>query len=472
MTTSPSNNTQSHSISTQLSFEKLTRQDIFQSLCKIIRLVEGKFRSTGFFALFNNKSHFVTVTQVDPDSDGVKINQKYSASRIQFDQQKKEISNDYNVSLLDYRPPNLVEALPLAPKDYEISEGTKVYYVGFSPQKNQIMFHEGKVSSIEDTFTSGIRIRNFTIDGTVLEGHLGSPVAVKIDNQLHLIGMIVSKILNGEKELNLLCKHSEKDVQELASKVMKNLSSSMGKAIDIRMIQSLISNQVLPSTSETQYSHLKKLELEAKRLPLQGCILVGYSLLDYSEWKPTNKKEEETRGVTIAVPWLGKKITYKFDKNPYDYSFYKENPEWLYCNGATQFGNELFTIPEEFYFKFSEVSITAKKLLRPFWNAKTDETEVEVESNGQKLFFYRWNKPSGAIGGIKVYFQGHKDPVIYLFEHTIGDESTLNLNDLCKAAGKAALEKFLSVPFEFSFKCYDETFTAKLESTISYSSSH
>lgn len=79
---------------------------------------------------------------------------------------------------------------------YPIS-GEKIYFAGFPFGEDQVLVHKGTVSSSYEPHGY------FTIDGTVVQGNSGGPIARVQDNQqdLELIGIINSQLVNLTEQL-------------------------------------------------------------------------------------------------------------------------------------------------------------------------------------------------------------------------------------------------------------------------------
>lgn len=428
--------------------EKLTDQKICELLKKVIRFVSGnQGNGTGFYLPYQKKIYFITSSQFDPDDGGLLIHPNYFASRMELDPNRKKISEDHNILISEFRD-DFIAGFPLAPKDFPIAEGTKIYTMGYPEEDKQPVFHRGYISSVEENTISGIKTRTFTIDKPIPEGQLGSPIAVKINNQLHLIGMLTSDNAQEFTE-DAFEVGTEKGIKNIIQTLKRTVSKG-GKGVDIRLIHTLLSKGPLQQDLSEEKS--------------QGFILKEPFSLDFWKWSFDSENDQISIGVTIALPWRGEKVTYRYTDLDIHY-------EDIFEKGAKELSKLLLKIPKEFEFSFLGQRIKARKI-QPFWNAKYNPSEVEIPFYSDKSLTYKiWSKPSDGIGGLDVCFPFSTDRTVYKFEHSFPDESQIDQRELYNAAETALLEKYKEIPKEFSFAFEQKLIIAKFESATSYLSS-
>ena len=64
--------------------------------------------------------------------------------------------------------------------------GEKLFFGGFPLTQNLFTFHKGMVSSVSDG--------HFTVDGTVVAGHSGSPIVRIQGSEIHVVGILISEV--------------------------------------------------------------------------------------------------------------------------------------------------------------------------------------------------------------------------------------------------------------------------------------
>ena len=345
--------------------EEFTKSAIFSAMRKIIGLVQGQLLCTGFFVKIGEQNKFVSTFHSQKVGEGVFVND-YKGVPTQLDKDRLDLCERHDICLLDCwaNSPTAVDYLPLAPPDYEVNEGDTVYFAGFPLEgTSKLIFHKGYVSSVDEVFVRGKKIRNFTIDGTIVAGHSGSPVVVKDkkQQQLHLIGMIVSEVINSQEQLNSICEHEDSKVREIARVIRNNLSTGMGRAVDIRICELLLSKGSLP-LSDGAYKAVQDCDLEVGKPVISGSLPIGDNgKLRYWEWMPTNAKGKGPRGLTFIAPGMQDKMTYKFEEQPHDNTSYNKNQGELYSAAATKLKSIIGSaeIPQSFEFECYRTSFKA-----------------------------------------------------------------------------------------------------------------
>lgn len=222
------------------------------------------------------------------------------------------------------------------PDEFVIEEGMEVYYAGFPYGRNKITFHKGMISSVSEE--KGFR--EFTIDGTVVHGNSGGPVVVLIDGKPHILGIITSemadfypedlKTIQCMKALNQHFKeHPPAQVSSISGVVtteagikrtftirrggqeerldltdaevmtrsldliQRNLSSGIGRAVDIRDCTHLFSERIIEGAAgpQTYYEPLGyRSEIELRAL-LQGQLTTDKKLGKTKAGKINTSKE-------------------------------------------------------------------------------------------------------------------------------------------------------------------------------------
>ncbi|MCP5505625.1 MAG: trypsin-like peptidase domain-containing protein [Chlamydiales bacterium] len=223
------------------------------------------------------------------------------------------------------------------PEGFVIEEGMEVYYAGFPFGRNKITFHKGMISSVSEE--NGFR--EFTIDGTVVHGNSGGPVVVLIDGKPHILGIITSemadfypedlKTIQCMKMLNQHFKeHPPAEVSHISGVVttqagikrtftvrqggqeerldltdaevmtrsldliQRNLSSGIGRAVDIRDCTHLFSEEIIEGAADprTYYEPLGyRSEIELRAL-LQGQLTTDKTLGRTKAGKIKTSKED------------------------------------------------------------------------------------------------------------------------------------------------------------------------------------
>jgi hypothetical protein len=261
----------------------------------------------------------------------------------------------------------------------------KVYFAGYPLGQDTVTFHKGIISSI----TEDQGIKRFTIDGTVVPGNSGGPVVIQYEGKLYLIGVITSEVADfspeDQKTIAIMKALSEikrktpkqshsnaitldqhgvtvpiqittsqgvetvlvndRDITCLAlDLIQRNLSTGIGKAIDIRHYRHLFQEEP------------RLQEIDRYSFPVgQGKTLVSGQVVEKEGQKRILAKYMEVRygnkgggnrGVRITLcPVLGKgTFNYKFSPNPHTaQGNYNKNQEELYLNAALKIVNHLIS---------------------------------------------------------------------------------------------------------------------------------
>jgi V8-like Glu-specific endopeptidase len=278
-------------------------------------------------------------------------------------QQHAEALDLYSIRLDDHRIKQ-EDIIPFLPKEISLTEGMKVYFAGFPLGQDKVTFHKGIISSI----TENQGITRFTIDGTVVPGNSGGPVVIQHQGRVYLIGVITSEVADlshedreiistmqfmAEAPIDAMVyslpyvtpegKQETKKVEQIRTLhlaldlIQRNLSTGIGKAIDIRHYENLFLEQAQLAEDEDSFSVARGKKLIKGKVwgKQQGQKL---DLADYVEVR-YGKNGAGNRGISIILcPALGTgTYQYKISPNPHTASGnYNKNQKELYSKAAEE----------------------------------------------------------------------------------------------------------------------------------------
>lgn len=270
------------------------------------------------------------------------------------------------------------EYLPLLPESVPLKEGMEVYFAGFPLGHDQITFHKGMISSI----IAHKGYQEFTIDGTIVPGNSGGPVILLHENRPYLVGMITSEVadLNPEdirtmqifqafsevsppkldvtdrdigcsiiqspkgygivvgmttqgRTENIVLYHSDASIFALEL-FRRNLSTGIGRALDLRCHSCLSNNQPLNRLGGTAYFPTGKGKKPVQgKYPSTGQEILKYIEVRYGGNGPGN------RGIRVTMVDGAGSYSYKFSPNPHKApGNYNKNREELYSEAAKAIG--------------------------------------------------------------------------------------------------------------------------------------
>ncbi|MCB1084912.1 MAG: trypsin-like peptidase domain-containing protein, partial [Chlamydiia bacterium] len=282
-------------------------------------------------------------------------------------------------------PIDMSAPIEFLPDTFVLKEGMKVYFAGYPLSQSVETFHKGRISSV--SIENGIRY--FTIDGTVVPGNSGGPVVIQIDGKLYIAGMISSAVASFDSEYleteQKLAKATSggshggisisgiepiRAISLLHNAIKNNFSTGVGKAIDIREMKKLFSNENIEAPVE--FRILNELPVRGGGAPYSGVVTDGEDQkkpvikAKYIEIRYGNGKGN--RGIRIArqQPLTGSPI-YKFSPNPHTApnSNYNKNQGELYGQAALTFYRLLdqnqnqVQVPQNFEFDACNPTFTA-----------------------------------------------------------------------------------------------------------------
>jgi len=294
--------------------------------------------------------------------------------------------------------------VPILPEDIQLQEGMKVYFAGYPLSQDTVTFHKGTISSI----TEDQGIKRFTIDGTVVPGNSGGPVVIQYKGHVYLVGVITSEVADfspeDQKTIAIMkalseikrkqpqASHSnaitldqhgvtvpiqittsqgvetvlvnDRDITCLAlDLIQRNLSTGIGKAIDIRHYRHLFQEEP------------RLQEIDRYSFPVgKGKKLISNTVGETDGEKRTFAKYMEVRygnkgrgnrGIHIMLcPALGKgPLNYKFSPNPHTaQGNYNKNQEELYKEAALNVVRHLMSqkqAPKSFTFNACQATYSA-----------------------------------------------------------------------------------------------------------------
>jgi len=174
-----------------------TTKDIYNETKKAIAFLRDE-NVVGFIVRINKQPFFITAGQQLPEQEqSFNIELPFKGTVKATENVRTEKGLD--LQLLECIPDEGgIEAIPfLEIGDHiELAVGTEVYIIGIPRIARGVLFHKGYISSVEKKD----QISRFTIDGTVLEGHCGSPVVAKIKDKLFVIGVVISQLADPDVE--------------------------------------------------------------------------------------------------------------------------------------------------------------------------------------------------------------------------------------------------------------------------------
>lgn len=290
------------------------------------------------------------------------------------------------------------DVLPFLPEAIKLHEGMKVYFAGFPLGHEKITFHKGVISSLNND--QGIE--EFTIDGTVVPGNSGGPVVVLHEGTPHLIGVMTSEmadfspedlktiqIMKGLKELkeskteqnqstNAMTINSEgltvpiqintpagvetvcvndRDTTILALDLIeRNLSTGIGRAVDIRAYKHLTSDISLERATGSYFFPTKGKGL------IQGSLVNQGNQREYLKYMEVRfGSGKGPRGIRLTMSDGSGSYNYKFEQNPHTSpGNYNKNQKELYLKAALEFVRHSLPI-DRFDFKACGGDYTAVK---------------------------------------------------------------------------------------------------------------
>ena len=269
------------------------------------------------------------------------------------------------------------DVIPVLPDEIQLKEGIKVYFAGYPLGHDKVTFHKGTISSVSEC--KGIK--RFTIDGTVVPGNSGGPVVIQHQGKVYLVGVITSEVadfspedqktiaimkalseskskskqpLTGKREMNInqhgittsieittpegveTVQINDRETTVLAlDLIQRNLSTGIGKAIDIRDYHHLFEKE--PKLTEAgKYSF----PVAGKGKKLISGTLVGEKNVKLAQYVEVRygKSGSGNRGIRIISdhqtlpPGTHQ---YKFAPNPHTaQGNYNKNQEELYSQAA------------------------------------------------------------------------------------------------------------------------------------------
>ncbi len=345
---------------------KLSAVDIFDKMrplmCSVISTVG---ESSGFFI---DKDVVLTAAHNVPIRNG-----KFLPDLLQIEHketpthpQQLPSTNEIHAKILDLYPMKTDcaiadELIPLLPDNVELKEGMKVYFAGYPLGQDTVTFHRGMISSISKIDN----IREFTIDGTVVPGNSGGPVVVKYEGKPYLAGVITSEIADFSLEdqqaiavmsalknkyesldkknlpsvqfgsitldtrgvsekIAILTPDGQKEIEvndratiaQALELIQKNLSTGIGKAIDIRHYQDL--TRTAPPLSR---AFNDSFPVKGKGKKLYSRVLTDKAKTEIA--KLLEKRYGNTGGgnrgvrIILCAPLGKENKLYKFSPNPH-----------------------------------------------------------------------------------------------------------------------------------------------------------
>ncbi|WP_075883964.1 S1 family peptidase [Candidatus Protochlamydia sp. W-9] len=255
------------------------------------------------------------------------------------------------------------EVIPFLPETIQLKEGMKVYFAGYPLGQDKVTFHKGIISSI----TENQGIKRFTIDGTVVPGNSGGPVLIQDNGQVYLVGVITSEVADFSYEdrevisdmklirdsnsgyvIDYHRTYTTPEGEEIKKVItlneilylaldliQRNLSTGIGKAIDIRHYEKLFQEQIQLTEDKDSFSVGKgkgKKLIDGEINSEQQQVLAKYIEVRYG-------KGAGNRGIRIMLcQALGTGTSgYKFSPNPHTApGNYNKNQTELYLNAAKE----------------------------------------------------------------------------------------------------------------------------------------
>ena len=216
---------------------KLSAKEVFEKINSAVGLitVNQNIKKCGVFVEMKERAYFVTtINGLPEDSEGIEV---YHSSGKYTVREHPELNtekvNDTQLKVFECYgliSPK-ISFLKLTPPDIRpIRAGVKVYFAGNPLSSKGIIFHRGTISG-------GCHIAGnhfFTIDGTVVKGFSGGPVAIQHEGLVYLAGIIRSQMVT--QIISPSCEDNDD----------ANLSTGIGNAIDAYHCCQLINWENMP----------------------------------------------------------------------------------------------------------------------------------------------------------------------------------------------------------------------------------
>lgn len=351
-------------------------QDIVKCVTAFTTFIEtGKGdRSTGFFTKIEETPFLVTASHSIGEGDDIYVSD-YDLGELEKKINEYCLINVfYQEKISEGAEPELagedqdletnhpkIPLLPHFPLNEDINVGDKVYFFGYPFGKPEPIFHQGMISSINGN--------KFSIDGTIVPGHSGSPVVVvkkvgdEEEKKLFLLGMICSVGVHDANALEYLASHQDNEIRKIGNFLASNLSPGIGWAVDIRTFEKV----VIEGEPNNQDWPVKIQFLRTASYTDPVTKEIKNQDVEFLELKP-NRRGGGTGPRSLQVILSGKadaKYTYKLT-NPHKAPKYNhKGQEEFYKAAADEFIKEyeklkLENHPEEFEFEFGGHDFSAK----------------------------------------------------------------------------------------------------------------
>ena len=319
------------------------KDEIFNFCQRIVTRVEShSSRSTGFFLKIHDHELFLATSHALEDRAEIYVNE-YDRGEVVAQVNEVCILHVFTKKPIESLKPHL-PVIPIIEEDYKIPVGTTVYFTGFPYSQNNLSFHKGYVSSVIGDM--------FSIDGTVVSGHSGSPVFAlhKNSKTLFVMGMITSEGISSSKELRKLDADEDEAVKKIHGTYSKYIATGIGWAVNIRVCKKEIRSREMPFCINERDPADNYLETAFK--------VSGFYMDGEDEVKFTITGRELTKGGdgprTLLVSIDGQKnskFKYKI-RNPHK-SKYNDSHEKFYMAAANSFVNAYNGVaPEVIAFNF------------------------------------------------------------------------------------------------------------------------
>ncbi len=206
-----------------------------------------------------------------------------------------------------------------------LSLGSKVYFAGYPLTQMQPLVHKGYISSVDNQNAF------FTIDGTIVSGNSGGPVAIKDNNALILVGIISSQIVDMTKQLmkssatevpkffpsnasipkvgNMTMHTVLKDFME---NFLKNVSTGIGKANRTSKIWEITQRDKDETTTansvQISFLQVAKQISRSEQKTTNGDPIISLTRTQLEELKKLKKSESST-STSLSIPIVSQSIT-------------------------------------------------------------------------------------------------------------------------------------------------------------------
>lgn len=378
--------------------DRYATQEVFRRLKPLICSVQSAAgEATGFWM---DKNVILTVRHNIPNGSTDTVQVQWGDPEKPFFCRPKDEMVDQHSQMLDLYCMETVreigqdQLIPTLPDNIPLEEGMKVYFAGYPLGQDQITLHKGTISSI--TVEDGIR--HFTIDGTVVPGNSGGPVVIQHAGQLYLAGVITSEIADFSPEDLKITAIMRAIVAQNRSKgaspgvtqtvtiqtpdgpeqiaindtetislaldlIQRNLSTGIGRAIDIRHSKHLFQKEpALQRMGTSSFPVGRGKGLVSNSITNDA----GVILAKFMEVR-SGKKGGGNRGIRIvmqAAAGTGEYV-YKFSPNPHTApgNYNKNQPE-LYEKAAMkmmELSMQDRQVPQNFTFDACKHTYTANR---------------------------------------------------------------------------------------------------------------